>query len=105
MTIIQYPIPATLRKYGLTLDEWVTILALQGNVCPICGKVPSSGRFVIDHEHKRNYKKLSLEQRKKAVRGITCFYCNRYYLSKGITIKKAQNIVQYLQDYQSRTTK
>lgn len=96
---IVYPTDATLRKYGLTLQEWLTILELQGNVCPICKKAPSSGRFVVDHEHARGYRRMKPEERRKRVRGICCFYCNRYFLSKGITAEKARNIIEYLEAY------
>lgn len=96
---IQYPSAVTLKKYGLTLDEWIVILHSQDDVCPICGKFPSTGRFVTDHQHVKGYRTLPPEVRKTYVRGITCWFCNRYYMSKGMTIEKAQNIATYLAKY------
>lgn len=102
---VRYPSPATLKKYGLALADWVALLLDQGGVCPICGNIPSSGRFVTDHEHVKGFKKMKPEQKRKYIRGICCQHCNRYYLARGISVEKAQNLVKYLQDYQSRTTK
>lgn len=100
MDIIK-PSQATLRKYGLTLTEWEAILDKQGGVCPICKKVPSSGRFVTDHLHVRGFKKMSPEKKRLHVRGITCTHCNRFYLAKGMTIEKAENLTTYLKAFGS----
>ncbi len=53
-----------LRKYGVTLAEYETILASQGGGCAICGDVPEDGRsFHVDH----------LDD---VVRGVLCVRCN-----------------------------
>jgi len=96
------PTKATLKKYGLTLEEFENILQEQNNICPICGKSPTTGKWVIDHEHIRNYKNLSPDKRKAAVRGILCWYCNRWYLAKGITVQKAKKIAEYLEKYEKK---
>lgn len=100
--MIRVPSSATLKKYGLSASEWVVILKSQGNVCAICKKVPTSGRFVTDHFHKRLYKSLPDIERKRLVRGILCVHCNRFYLAKGITVDKAQAIVEYLSIFEKR---
>ncbi len=100
--MIKAPSEATLQKYGLTEAEWLSILASQGNVCAICKKVPTTGRFVTDHEHVKGWKKQPPEQRKLAVRGVLCHFCNHYYLSRGITVAKARNVVLYLEAYAAR---
>lgn len=96
------PIKATLQKYGLTEELWIEILQNQGGVCPICLKLPSKERFVVDHQHIRGYKEKSPEEKRKFIRGILCWFCNRYYVTRGITIEKAENVVLYLEDYESR---
>lgn len=96
------PSLATLKRYGLNIEEWREILKRQNYICPICGKQPTSGRFHIEHEHQKGWKKMPPEKRKLAVRGLACFYCNRFYLSKNMTIKKASNIQRYLLDYEKR---
>jgi hypothetical protein len=100
--MINEPTPATLKKYGLTSQEWWDILHGQGDVCPICKKVPSTGRFVIDHEHVRGWKDMPPDERKLYVRGITCWFCNHSYLGRGITVDKAMNTVSYLAAYAER---
>jgi len=101
-TAKEYPTQATLNKYGLSREEFRTILSHQGGVCPICEKVPSTGRWVIDHQHVKNWKKLPPENRKKYVRGVTCWFCNRNYLAKAMNERKAQNIIIYLEEYAIR---
>jgi hypothetical protein len=100
--MIRIPSKATLKKYGLSEQEWTDILHNQGDVCPICKKVPSTGRWVTDHFHVKGFKKMKPEDKKKYVRGVTCWFCNRNYLAKGITIEKAENIVKYLKAHESR---
>lgn len=55
-----------LRAYGLTLDDYDKLLALQGGVCAICLCPPKPGKaFNVDHCHETG-----------AVRGLLCFRCN-----------------------------
>lgn len=96
------PSPATLKKYGLTEDAWWSIWERQGEVCAVCGKTPTTGNTHIDHEHVRNYKKLLPEIRASYVRGITCWFCNRWVLARGLTLEKAKNVVRYLEEYEKR---
>jgi hypothetical protein len=71
-------------------------------VCAICEKIPSTGRFVTDHEHVRGWKDMPPEQRKRYVRGILCWFCNKTYVGRAITVPKAENVVTYLREYQQR---
>lgn len=95
------PSKQTLQKYGLTQQEFDTLLEHQGGVCPICKKVPSTGRWVIDHEHIRGWKSLPPEQRKLYVRGILCWLDNNKALTKGMTLVKARRLVEYLERYEN----
>lgn len=99
---IQFPTLPTLKKYGLVLDDWIAILESQGGVCAICKKVPSTGRFVVDHEHRRGFKTMKPEDKRKYVRGILDWYCNHTILRKGITPDKLRNAAQYLDNYKNR---
>jgi hypothetical protein len=94
--MIHDPKPKTLAKYGLTLEDWRAILDGQGGVCFVCQKAPTSGRLCVDHEHRPGWKKKPPEERKKAVRGLLCFFCNHYYVGRAITVEKARNVVAYL---------
>lgn len=96
---IREPTPATLKKYGLSLDGWRALLDSQGGTCAICKKVPTTGRMVIDHEHVKGWKAKPPEERKQFVRGLCCWWCNATYLGRGINVEKARNVVAYLEAY------
>ncbi len=98
----EYPTDQTLEKYGLSRDEFKAILKSQDNTCPICEKTPSTGRWNIDHHHVKGWSKMPPEQRKLYVRGVVCWFCNRYYMSKAISIRKAENVAEYLRRYEKR---
>jgi len=96
------PSPATLKKYGLTQEEWDAIFKRQDSVCAICGKLPKSGRLNVDHVHVPKYKELSPECRKSLVRGLLCYVCNHRILTRGVTVEKLENAVNYLKDFERR---
>lgn len=56
-------------NYGMTIEDFDSMLASQNGGCAICGTKPIEGipktRMVIDHCHKT-----------KAIRGILCDLCN-----------------------------
>lgn len=100
--MVNPPKPDTLKKYGLSLDQWRMILQRQNGVCAICQKEPSTGRLCIDHEHVKGWKKKESHERRLFVRGLLCFFCNHYYVARGISIAKAQAVVAYLTEYEKR---
>jgi hypothetical protein len=54
------------EKYGIGLDEYNKLLAIQNGVCKICGKSDSAGKnLAVDHDHVT-----------KKVRGLLCSQCN-----------------------------
>jgi hypothetical protein len=99
---VQTPKKATLQKYGLSEAEWQVMADAQGHRCFVCEKTPTTGRLVIDHEHVKGWKKMPPEQRKLYVRGLLCWVCNHYYVGRGITVAKAENVVRYLSLYAAR---
>lgn len=96
------PTVITLKKYGLTEREWKAILKRQGGVCGVCQCLPASGTLHIDHHHVPKWKKMPSEERKKFVRGLVCQMCNRFYITRGITVEKAQGVLNYLKAYEKR---
>jgi recombination endonuclease VII len=87
------PLPKTLAKYGLSIQDWVRLAALQDSVCYVCRRLPSSGRLHIDHAHVKNWRKMPPQERRKWVRALACQWCNRSFLAKGMTLDKARQLV------------
>ena len=54
-----------LKKYGLTLKQYESVLADQGGVCAVCKKRKGKYRLHVDHCHTTG-----------KIRGILCSWCN-----------------------------
>ena len=102
MTKAKTPKYSTLKRYGLTSKEWEAMLESQGGTCGVCRKIPESGRLCTDHEHVKNWKRMPPEERKRYCRGVLCFQCNHQHLRRGMTLIKAEALVEYLRRYEGR---
>jgi hypothetical protein len=98
------PRPETLAKYGLTLGHWQLLLQAQGGVCAICGKLPKSGRFNVDHHHPSGgkWKTWPPERRRQYVRGLLCFLCNKHCVGRGVTVERLRAGAAYLERWAVR---
>lgn len=96
------PSKNTLSKYGLSFEEWRVMADKQNEACDVCKQRPKKGRLCIDHEHVKNWKKMEPCHRKLFVRGLLCFRCNTTFVGRGVTVERAQNVVNYLQTYGAR---
>lgn len=96
------PSKQTLKKYGLTEDEWLSLYNKYGGRCHVCLRIPQNAtrNMHVDHEHIPNWIKLPPEERKRHVRGLICYSCNRFRLTKGTTRKTAKNLHRYLERYE-----
>lgn len=57
---------ATVRRYGITVDEYDAMLRAQGFACAICQSSCGTGRRLsVDHDHATG-----------RVRGLACHRCN-----------------------------
>lgn len=54
------------RLYGITAEEYDTLLGFQDGRCAICHHLPKSRRLAVDHDHKTG-----------EVRGLLCTRCNQ----------------------------
>jgi hypothetical protein len=99
---VRVPQQKTLDKYGLSRQQWISILRSQGGVCAICKKLPPSGRMVTDHEHCRGFKNLPAEARIRYVRGILCWTCNHYCVGRGVSILTSRATTAYLEAHLNR---
>ena len=102
------PAAQTLATYGLTQDEWIALLKAQDWKCPIClqgNDRPKTGRQALwntDHEHVPRWAQMPPEERKKYVRGILCYHCNRRVLGNLRDHEKVQRMADYLRAYHER---
>lgn len=94
------PSKATLDKYGLSVEDWVALAVRSGWTCGVCTKLPPSCRLYIDHEHVPGWKKMAPEDRKKYVRGLACYRCNRFILNARINATVLRAAANYLDDYE-----
>lgn len=100
---VRVPTPATLRRYGITAEEWLEMLADQDWVCPICQKAKVI--WNVDHEHVPLWKKRPPSERCIFVRGILCAGCNYQVVHSHITAETAQRVADYLKKYEERRNK
>jgi hypothetical protein len=91
------PSAAVLKKYGITIENWLAMYEAQGGRCAICGVDPPSGRLNVDHDHVRGWKKMPDGERAKHVRGLLCWTCNLYIVGRGVTVERLRAALAYLQ--------
>ena len=110
---VQVPGAATLKLYGLSIDEWVGRLIEQDGKCAVCGKTPvcsnarcktmeTHGHLHTHHQHVAKWKTMAPEKRKTYVIALVCQFCNRFVLARTLTLFKARNIVKMLERYEGR---
>lgn len=103
--MIQVPRIQTLKKYGLTQAEWVSILRSQDCKCAICGNSLEDKRCNTDHFHVKGYKKMPPEKKKLYLRGILCWTCNRLIVGRGVTIQRLEKALAYMKSFEERKPK
>jgi Recombination endonuclease VII len=78
------------RKYGLSLEQYDSMLLKQGSKCGICGS-PEPGRnrkvFFVDHDHGTG-----------AVRGLLCHLCNNGLGNFRDDPDRLRGAIKYLRD-------
>lgn len=77
-----------LSQYGLTQEDYDTMLKGQGFVCAVCGTEPESGNLAIDHCHKSG-----------GVRGLLCKQCNAAIGLLGDDVEGLRRALSYLENY------
>lgn len=74
----------TLKKYGLTDQQFAELAKLQNGQCKICDKIPKD-RLVVDHNHDTG-----------VIRGLLCRQCNAAIGLLGDNIEGVQRAWSYL---------
>ena len=85
------------RNYGLTFEEFDSMLSKQDNCCAICkGKEPYGRhkRFTVDHNHKTG-----------EVRGLLCNRCNTALGLVEDNIHTLKSMIQYLESHEEASTR
>lgn len=100
---VRVPTPATLRRYGITADEWLCLLEAQDWQCPICER--SKVIWNTDHEHVPMWKKKPPAERAAFVRGILCVHCNFRVVHSDMSATTAQRVADYFKRYEERRNK
>ena len=95
---LKTPGAATLRKYGLTADHWN---ALPHRACAICDRPFVKLRAFIDHEHAKGFSKMTAADKRRHVRGVLCYHCNRFRVAKN-TLSTVFAVKAYLEQYEGR---
>ena len=89
------------RSYGLTEKQYEKMLKSQMGKCALCGSLPMSRSHAVDHEHIKGYKKLEPKEKRKFVRGLLCFRCNKFKVGR-LDLEWAKKIYDYLKKYETR---
>ena len=97
---IKAPTAPTLKRYGLTEEEWLGLLADQGWKCPIC--LRRAATWNTDHHHEAGWRHMPPEQRRRYVRGVLCAYCNHRVVHSRMPADVAQRIADYIAAYERR---
>ena len=101
------PSKTTLKKYGLSLEEWTDLYNKYDGKCWICGtwfdgrdRGDKPRLACIDHQHVKGFKDMPDEEKAKHIRGMLCFQCNNIMAQKSNTLEKLRNAVVYLEEYE-----
>jgi hypothetical protein len=82
----EYRLDARLKHlYGITLEQFNTMVVEQNGVCAICDKPPVDERLVVDHCHITG-----------KVRGLLCRLCNSGIGKLGDDVERLKRAVAYL---------
>lgn len=80
--------------YGITQDDYDAILEAQGGVCALCQRPPKS-TLHVDHEHAYGWDKMPPKERRKYVRGLVDYSCNKFKIGR-TTLAGAKAVYDYL---------
>lgn len=96
------PRDVTLKKYGLSVVDWIELYTRHNGCCHICGRSFHGIRANVDHEHVRGWKQMPPEERKLHIRGLLCYTCNKFMMMRGITSDKLFRGYQYMRGWEVR---
>lgn len=76
------------RMYGITVEQYETLLTKQNNSCAICKRHESEfkTRLAVDHNHKTG-----------AIRGLLCNYCNHRVIGRHTDGELLRRMADYIE--------
>lgn len=76
-----------MRHFGITLEQYNTMLEEQDHRCAVCQKPRSEMKInlAVDHDHKTG-----------EIFGLLCSYCNRYLIGRQRDPQKYANAAKFL---------
>jgi hypothetical protein len=92
---MKVPSKRTLAKYGLSEYDFRMLYLRDGGLCGVCDEYLERGRVFIDHEHVRGFTRMPPAEKRKHVRGLLHYQCNRYLVAKN-TLDTIDMVVTYL---------
>ena len=99
---ITTPSATTLKRYGLSAEDWLGLLAAQDWKCPICERDAAGLTLNTDHEHIRGFDKMTEAEKKPYTRGILCAYCNHRRVHSSLSGAMALRVAIYIIAYELR---
>lgn len=81
-----------MRRYGISVERYESMLEAQGGCCAICKKVQTGRRLFVDHDHATG-----------AVRGILCQKCNSGIGMLGDTSNGVRSALAYLEKHEVKS--
>lgn len=103
LTTVRLPTSATLKKYGLSVMDYVELWDSQNGCCAVCHRPFEEGRKAnIDHVHVPRWKKMKPSERRQYVRGLLCYQHNKFSAMRGMTPGIAWNLWMYLNNFEVR---
>lgn len=85
------------RTYGITIEDYEAIYAVQGGRCYICQRANgATKRLSVDHDH-------AAEPGWRSVRGLLCSPCNKILGHLRDNTESAGRVVSYLENPPARS--
>jgi len=82
--------------YGITQEDYDAILEAQGGTCALCRRPPRDDKNLhVDHEHVFGWDRMPPEERRRYVRGLVDYNCNKFKIGR-TTLQGAKAVYDYL---------
>jgi hypothetical protein len=92
-----YGTERVLKKYGMTISDFIELETAQGGVCKICKQPEKDGkRLAVDHDHSCC---SGVNSCGRCIRGLLCSHCNRTLGMAKDSPQILRIMAEYLESY------